>query len=47
MGEVSAALEWRNRAFQSGHNNWKAIRNDPYLANIRSSAGFKDLIKDR
>jgi Flp pilus assembly protein TadD len=47
MGRTEEAMAWLSRAMAHGYDNWDAIENDPDLDNIRESASFKALIKNR
>ena len=41
------SIGWLHKAIEKGYNNWDLIKTDKNLENIRGSAYYKELIKDR
>jgi len=46
-GDAAAAMDWLEKAVDSGYDNWDAIESDPDLNGIRQTARFKALLKKR
>ncbi len=45
--KIAASIGWLKKAIKIGYNNWDQIKTDKDLENIRGSADFKALIKDK
>ena len=47
MGNIYFARGEFNKAIARGYQNWQLIKTDKDLENIRNSAGYRELVKDR
>jgi tetratricopeptide (TPR) repeat protein len=47
QNQVDDSVEWLKKAIAKGYQNWQLIKTDKDLENIRNSAAYKDLVKNR
>ena len=47
QNKVEDSVEWLEKAIARGYQNWQLIKTDKDLENIRSSAAYKELVKNR
>jgi len=45
QNNVDESLAWLNKAIAMGYDNWDLIKTDKDLENIRSSEGYRELVK--
>jgi tetratricopeptide (TPR) repeat protein len=47
QNKVEESIDWLKKAIARGYQNWQLIKTDKDLENIRNSAAYKDLVKNR
>jgi tetratricopeptide (TPR) repeat protein len=46
LSNIEESISWLRKATKMGYNNWDVIKTDKDLGNIRSSEGYKEIIKN-
>jgi hypothetical protein len=45
QGMTAESLEWLEKAFEKGFDNFDHLETDPDMANTRNDSGYKELVK--